>query len=90
MTFKPGDVVRRSRKDGIMRVGVVVDPDGFDNTFYSRDRRRPMVRGNVWAFWCTEGEWIWGITPAHTAEPVELHPDPDPILAKFTAWRLTQ
>ena len=89
MKFKPGDVVRRNRGD-YTRVGVVVDPDGFPNTFFRSGE--PMRREAIWAFWCDEGKWDWTAVPAHSnnGPEVTLHPDADKIRARFTAWRLTQ
>jgi hypothetical protein len=82
--FKPGDVVRYRRRDtGQMRAGIVTDCPRIHSEYVAEE--------NVWAYWTNDcAPYAWPLAPTHTSSPVELHPDPDPILTSWTAWRLTE
>lgn len=79
MSFKPGDVVQRMAG---MREGVVVSPP---------DRETAPGEGTVWAHWRDVGTTDRPSEPSwHAEEAVSLHPDPDRLLAEWTAWQLTR
>lgn len=82
--FKVGDVVAyMSTTTDTLVPGIVTDcPEKH------RENRR--ICDAVWAFWKPLGIDEWHDRPGHMQpEFVEAHPDPEPILASFTAWRLT-
>lgn len=82
--FKPGDVVRYQCQERGERVGICAEPPGDSK------QRNPAYDPRVWAIWRNKsGKWSGSRTWVGSKR-VELHPDPDPVLASFTAWRLTQ
>lgn len=79
--FEPGTVVvqvgQRSR-EGVSTIG--------DDLKSLKNRDLEIV----WAYWsAVGGEWT-NMPTWVRASIVELHPDPDPVLASFTAWELTR
>lgn len=50
---------------------------------------RGHLSRKLWACWLYEnGQWK---EPQHVSRwRVEVHPDPDPVIAAYTAWMLTQ
>jgi hypothetical protein len=72
--FKVGDVVTYHYPSGRLRFGVITEPDSH------------AIGDNCWAFWRDASDTDWPDRSTWRSwDDVELHPDPDPIIASFAA-----